>query len=137
MAQRRADMNDMDALLEQANAVLADMSGQYPATALRAIGRAEEILSAPCVSDAAVRDDFFPIAHNIKGQGATFQYPLLTDIGAFLCAYIRARKKFDARDVALFRRYVGEMRAIVERRLTGDGGAFGRKLRAQLKKEAA
>ncbi|MDD3669206.1 MAG: hypothetical protein PHX68_02895 [Alphaproteobacteria bacterium] len=127
--------DNWESLLEKANAVLFDMAGQYPQTALRALDRADAVLASPRVPAAAIRDDFFPIVHNIKGQGATFGYPLMTEVGAFLCAYIRARKKFNTQDVALFRRYVAEMRAIAGRRLTGDGGAFGAGLRRKIQRE--
>lgn len=135
MTDRKADVRDWDSLLEKANAVLSDMAEQYPKTAAAAIERAQAILSAPRVTGAALRNDFFPIVHNIKGQGATFNYPLMTDIGAFLCAYIRARSQFKASDIALMRRYVQDMDTIIVRRLTGDGGDFGRDLRARIKKE--
>ena len=72
----------------------------------------------------------FQVSHDIKGQGATFGYPLLTQIGSFLCHYIEA----GASDLRVISAHVDALRAIVAARMTGDGGVAGRTLISQLER---
>ena len=40
-------------------------------------------------------NEVFKIAHDMKGQGATFGYDLVTNIGNHLCRYIEKQPCFD------------------------------------------
>jgi len=43
-----------------------------------------------CPVDQA-RQSAYEIVHNIKGMGASFEHPLMTEAGQSLCAYLRLR----------------------------------------------
>lgn len=62
------------------------------------------------------------IAHNIKGMGTSFGYPLMTEAGASLCTYLRGLgdRAADKRIVAA---HHSLMQSILEQKITGDGGA--------------
>lgn len=82
--------------------------------------------------DTAARDRMYDHAHNIKGMGSSFQFDLMTDIGASLCAYL---KKPDAPDTLTSRALDGHVRAlevVLENRIMGKGGEKGAALIARL-----
>jgi hypothetical protein len=70
-------------------------------------------------------DQLHRMAHDIKGQGTTFGYPLATAVAGALCklftsdifAHPKAREVVDAHVAALV--------AIASEPITGDGGAVG------------
>lgn len=72
----------------------------------------------------------FAVAHNMKGQAATFGYPLITAIGERLCRYIDAHPK-DA-DPARLTALVEAMAQVLTVRLDGDGGTAGQAILARL-----
>ena len=51
-------------------------------------------------SDATL-DQLFRLVHNMRGQGATFGFPLITEIGRHFCRYVRERPKGKAVKPAL------------------------------------
>jgi two-component system chemotaxis response regulator CheY len=80
------------------------------------------------------------IFHRIKGQAATFNLQLVTDIAALGQDLLRAvEEDFDAApklDSALYRplaALAGAMTLVLQNNIEGDGGAVGQKLLAKLK----
>ncbi len=59
------------------------------------------------------------VAHNVKGQAGTFGYPLLTELGARLCALVR---EHEAPDRARAESLVEAIALVVGQRISGDGG---------------
>jgi len=70
----------------------------------------------------------FKIAHNAKGQGATFGYPLITDIGEHLCRYIERVPEIQSDEMAVIREHIQAMDTVLKEKLTGDGGETGQAL---------
>jgi hypothetical protein len=126
------DLQDLDPdALARAEAALANLSDRYIAWATADQARLEACL-AEMLADSASRPDLsarlFTIAHDMKGQAATFGYPLITDLGNRLCRLVEA----GSRDPAGFIPLVAAMGRILAERLAGDGGAVGRRLMAEL-----
>ena len=70
----------------------------------------------------------FHIAHDMKGQGGSFGYELMTAAGDKLC---RLTEKLDTpspRDIEKIRIYVDAMQIIISHKLKGDGGKEGQQL---------
>lgn len=75
----------------------------------------------------------YGVAHDIKGQGSTFGYHLITDIGQLLCRYAERaieRKKVDR---AVIDAHVEAMRTVVDNRIQGPAGELGREILDALK----
>jgi len=72
------------------------------------------------------------LAHNLKGQGASFGYPLVTDICGGLCDFLRRMPEPDSRSLALLGGYVAVLETVAQHRVAGDGGAIGQKMLARL-----
>ncbi len=77
--------------------------------------------------------DVYGVAHDIKGQGSTFGYHLITEIGQLLCRYTERaieRKKVDR---TVIDAHVEAMRTVVDNRIQGPAGELGREIIDALK----
>lgn len=77
--------------------------------------------------DSKVIQDIFAIAHNIKGMGASFGFPLMTETGVSFCRYIRS---LDGRpvEVDVIDAHIRSLEVIISNRIQGDGGDIGKEL---------
>jgi len=79
-----------------------------------------------------IRDEFFLKVHDMKGQGSTFGYPLLTEVGAYACNYLRKKKEITLDDLQILARIIVDVEQILEENLTGLGGLAGSEIRTHL-----
>lgn len=70
----------------------------------------------------------FEIVHDLRGQGSSFGYPLVTRIGSSLCRYVERYDSAAEADIDIVRAHVGALRAVLGNRLKGDGGEIGQKI---------
>jgi hypothetical protein len=126
------------AVLERAETVISDLAGDYVNWAKEDIKRLEKVFAGmkSGSGDAdQLAQDIFQISHDIKGQGGSFDYPLMTVIGGQLCAFIDKRKKaVDAGAVEVIGLHINAMQLVIAQALTGDGGAIGDQLLTGLEK---
>ncbi|MCW5752092.1 MAG: Hpt domain-containing protein [Alphaproteobacteria bacterium] len=78
--------------------------------------------------DAQAISAMFAAAHDAKGQGSTFGYPLVTRIAGSLCKYLKEQK--NSPDVIAA--HIDALKAVIAHRLAGDGGAVGERIAAGL-----
>ncbi len=76
------------------------------------------------------------IAHDMKGQGGTFGYDLISIFGESLYDFTYSHKDAQIEDnhVEIVRAHIDGMKAVIAGRITGDGGAIGAELTASLEK---
>jgi DNA-binding response OmpR family regulator len=79
----------------------------------------------------------FHLAHNLKGQGSSFGYPLVTEIAGELCEYLRKRTQVNEHDLALVGGYAVALDTVARNRVTGDGGPLGQRIVQRLQGFAA
>lgn len=60
------------------------------------------------------KESIFKTAHDIKGQGATFGYPLLTVLGAHICDKIRGVDKWSNDVLNDFEQDIADMETVVK-----------------------
>lgn len=123
--------------LAQANEAIAALAKEYPVWAARDIVKMNQALqdARSLTGDKRenlIRKDLFKIAHNAKGQGATFGYPLITDIGEHLCRYIERVPEIQADEMAVIRTHINAMDTVLKQKLTGNGGETGQELLNQI-----
>ena len=94
-------------------------------TSLRELGTAPETW-------AARKDEARDIAHNLKGQGESFGYPLITAIGQSLLGFLSDLGEADARGVKIALAHVTALRTVLDKDIRGAGGAAGAALVARL-----
>jgi hypothetical protein len=117
---------------EAAAETIAALTAAYPR---RALDDVEEL----CVQLSSLtelrppRDDpawqgLYGTAHDMKGQGGSFGYPLITDIAASMCAFIQRIDRIDDRALGLLKAHISAMRAVLGQRISGRGGDLGEQL---------
>ena len=80
-----------------------------------------------------IRDDFFVKMHDLKGQGATFDYPILTEIGRFTCDFLRQKKKITLSDLDVLKDILSDVDLVLKNKLTDSGGKMGKEILDRLK----
>jgi len=83
---------------------------------------------------AAALDRVYTIAHDLKGQGSSFGYDLITKVGGLLCQYLKARRANDAQGLRIAAAHIEALGLIVEHRIAGDGGKLGGEMVGRLEK---
>lgn len=125
-------------LEQKAMDIIADMSKKYIQWATNDVVRLKQLfeqirnLTGP-EQDALIRGDFYRTAHDIKGQGATFDYPLMSDLGAHLCTLIKTTDTFDETHLAVMAQDIADMMQVLEKQLQADGGQIGERISNRLK----
>ena len=66
------------------------------------------------------------LAHELRGQGSTFGYPLVTEFGKSLFNYTKIDVKPDERFIELIHAHIESIQAVVRERIKGDGGEVGK-----------
>ncbi|MBC7952030.1 MAG: Hpt domain-containing protein [Rhodospirillaceae bacterium] len=111
--------------LARAEAALNSLSSRYLSWAEADLASLRAAL-AELSTDPSWLARLFTIAHDMKGQAATFGYPLVTTIGERLCRFIDTHPTPDAADLAKLTAMVDAIAQVLTNRLEGDGGAAGR-----------
>lgn len=77
--------------------------------------------------------DLRRVAHELRGQGGTFGYPLVTAVCDSYCKLLDMIHEVDESRLPLVRTHVDALRAVVGADIKGDGGAVGRELTESLR----
>lgn len=121
--------------LLRAEQALARLGNSYlnwaDADAARLRACLDEML-APGADPAALLPRLFAISHDMKGQAATFGYPLVSELGNRLCRLIEAHPAPPPEMLDHMAALVDGIARVVAERLEGDGGEVGRELRSRL-----
>ena len=65
----------------------------------------------------------------LKGQGGSFGYPLMTTIGSQLCRFIEtAGNNLSDAQMGVVKLHVETLRLVIQQKMEGEGGATGQKL---------
>ncbi|MAU41766.1 MAG: hypothetical protein CMF31_09100 [Kordiimonas sp.] len=125
------------ALLMQAQEALDDMAEDYPDWVMSLIDELAEI-HRRCVDTPEQRKAHFErinkIAHDMKGQGGTFGYELITDFGDSLYDFTGPRGGKSDNHVEIIKAHIDAMRVVIKDRVHGDGGETGRLIKMGLEK---
>ena len=118
------------AVLARAEAVIADLSGDYLEWAKEDLKQIQAAIdSIDMNGDEEERkkivDRIFAISHDIKGQGGSFGYDLMTIIGNDLCRFSETIETLKRSDVEVIRLHVDTMKRVIADDIQGDGGEEG------------
>jgi len=80
--------------------------------------------SAAAGETAAVKK-MFDIAHEVRGQGGSFGFPLITKIGDSLCKFLEPLKSLSERDMEVVKIHILAMKAVFHQNLKGNAEAAG------------
>jgi len=73
------------------------------------------------------------IAHELRGQGGTFGYPLITVFGKSLYDVTKPPCRTDDAGLEIVKAHIDTMRAVLREKIAGDGGELGQQLFKALK----
>ena len=114
--------------LERAEEAIADMADQYldwVQEDLTRIDDAYKVLAAATGDRKEEVDGVFQVAHDMKGQGGSFGYDLITAIGNQLCRLIEKVETIGDAEVGAIRVHIDAMKLVVAQKMKGHGGKAG------------
>lgn len=124
-------------MVSKAEAVIAGLKSAYldwVAEDLRRLtALCDEAQGADIWGRRAVMPRIFTIAHDVKGQGGSFGYDLMTLVGNQLCRFLESRDNWPDEELAVVVDLVTAMRRILDDSLEGNGGEAGATLIAGVK----
>ena len=86
--------------------------------------------------DVAVRK-LYRLSLDMKGQGGSFGFIMMSEVAASLNEFIAKRKKLSPLDIDVVDAHVSALHAVYGQRVRGDGGKTGRALLVGLEKLVA
>ncbi|MBN9524694.1 MAG: response regulator [Alphaproteobacteria bacterium] len=111
-----------------AEARLAELRGRFEASLAAYV--AELAAAAGTIqADPAAIGRCRKLAHDLKGQGTSFGYPLLTEFAGSLTQLLMDGRADDPLLGQLVALHIKAIGAVAQARITGDGGETGRALR--------
>ena len=133
--------SEMARRLARAEAAVADLAKSYVGWASADVENCGAHLAAARAGEGAARLDaiqaLHSVAHNIKGQGSSFGFPLMTRIGNSLCRLTRNRRAAGDADLTAIQAHLDAMGLVLAQGIRGDGGPLGEKLAQRLEAMAA
>lgn len=127
------------ATLERAEKVIASMADSYLEWVqedMKRLQSAYEQLAAAKDVDArrTALGEVFQVAHDMKGQGGSFGYDLITAIGNELCRLIERVEQPGPEIVDAVKVHVDSIHLVIQQRMSGDGGDEGQAMLAGIRK---
>ncbi len=118
---------DLDAI-ERAEAVIANLQGNYLEWVQEDLNKIQKFYDqakAEPDNRPAMMKEIFRISHDIKGQGGSFEYHMMTAIGNHLCRYIEKIGTPSDERLNVIKLHIDAMRLVIAQRMEGDGGKVG------------
>ncbi len=126
-----ASDGELAAMIAEAEAALESLRDEYRAWVTEDLAKLKDAFEAAKAEPGGAGrrlDAVFRIAHEMKGQGETFEYDLVTEIGASLCRFLERVAEIGPQELETAELHLDALSAVVGGRIMGDGGETGRKL---------
>ncbi len=117
--------------LERADAVIADLADDYLTWAEEDLTNLQAALAKLKATEGDNRAEvaaIFQIAHDVKGQGGSFGYQLMTEIGHHLCRFLESLETANPAEIGVIGVHIDALRLVIANKMKGDGGAAGEAL---------
>lgn len=125
---------DLEAL-ERAEQVIAGMTDSYlewVTEDLKKIDEAYANLKAATGDRKDEMEGVFQVSHDIKGQGGSFGYDLMTAIANELCRLIEKADTITDSEVEAVKIHIDSLKLVIGEDMKGQGGKAGEKMLAGL-----
>lgn len=127
-------------MLAKADAAVNRMTESYPTWAIKDVDTLGSLIDSEA-SDMKRDEDrlreAYKLSHDMRGQGGSFGYPMITGVADSFCKFVNSLDAIDGRAVEILQAHVKAMRAILQNRIKGDGGPIGAKILDGLHKAVA
>ncbi len=123
------------AILNALNAA-EDLIGQYQGWAIDDLENLWQAFMAAASdgrADAKRLSELYDIAHETRGQGGSFGFPLISVLGDSLCKYLDGRTSVTDQDLDVVRIHILAMKATFRQGLKGAQGNLAKELAPLLK----
>jgi hypothetical protein len=125
--------------VDKAAKVIEGLRGEFEDIAkvevVKLVAAAAALMGQP--NDLAKRDEVYKIAHELRGQGGSYGYPLVTRFGDQLCRYLEAAAGLDAKRLVIVKATADAIAVVINSKVSADGGDTGRALVDMLDKVLA
>jgi hypothetical protein len=125
--------------LKKAEKVVDGLRDEFEALAKIDVARltaaAATLMANPM--DINRRQEVYMLAHELRGQGGSYGYPLVTRFGDQLCRYLDAAEMLDAKTLIIVKAAADAIAVVINAKVLGDGGDTGRQLVGMLDKAIA
>jgi hypothetical protein len=121
--------------LARAEATTSELRINYPIWARADLDKAQTALNAARREPAPGRkhlDELHAMMHNIKGQGTSFGYPLVTRIGQSLCRMVAPGRAVDTAGMKVAQAHLDALKLVLDQRIAGSGEELGDRLARRL-----
>lgn len=120
---------DLDAL-EKAEALIAGLQDSYLEWVEGDLEKLQSFYTEAEAASGADRrarlNDIFSVAHDVKGQGGSFNYHLMTAIGNKLCRFIeKLPEEITRGHMEVVKVHIDALRLVIAQRMDGEGGRHG------------
>jgi chemotaxis protein histidine kinase CheA len=118
-------------VLDRAERIIVDASSDFLGWVKDDLSKLRTALSELTAGGDSARalEQLFDVAHDMKGQGGSFGYDLVTVIADHMC---RLLEKLDVQpddiQIEILQLYVDALHIVIAKGLTADGGPEGRRL---------
>lgn len=130
-----AEIEFDEGLLASAQEALNELAEDYPDWVMGEIDELFEV-HRRCVDDEINRKSYFErinrAAHDMKGQGGTFGYQLITDFSEGLYNFTTTGAGLSDSHVDIIKAHIDAMRVVIRERIKGDGSEMGSELKKGL-----
>ena len=126
---------DLKDLLKAAEIAVSEQTANYPELAYKQVIEMEAALNDAVLYGAETGTHIariVVIGHDLKGDGQSFGFHLITEIAHSLCSYIAAMPAFDDDDRTVIDAHISAIRAVITQKVAGDGGDIGNNLTSAL-----
>jgi len=143
----QASSGGIAATVKRAQDAVAELSADYQNWALADLAKAEQALAEargdPATAQPALQR-LYGVAHDMKGQGGSFGFPLVTHVAQSLCRLLvspggssrHVELPAEEATFGLIEVHLKALRLILEKSVRGEGGDVGQKLVAKLQSMA-
>lgn len=122
-------------VLQRAEAVISNMAGEYLQWVEKDLVNIQTAWDGLKASPTGAREHLehiYQVSHDIKGQGGSFGYHLMTVIGDKLCRFTEKLEQAGPLETEVIRLHIDAMRVVIGKRIKDTGGAVGAQLLAGL-----
>ncbi|WP_417516772.1 hypothetical protein [Minwuia sp.] len=119
------------AMIRKAQAAIDDLAGDFRERAgndLEKVHRLVGLSESRADELRAHYAEIFEVIHDLKGQGSTFGYTLLTSIGDNLCRYMMKHDEPSLEQLTIIAPHVDALRAVIRFDVQGGDDPIGQKI---------
>lgn len=124
-------------LLAKAEKAVEDLKPQIEEHVKNEVARLNQYMAKVAETqgqDAAVLKEMYVVSFELKGQGSSAGYNLITRFGDSLCRYLEAQKQPGPKEIAIMKAHVDSIAVIMGRAIKGDNNPIGMAIVAELEK---